>query len=99
MTIISTADRVEQEIADAAGFDLFPVKPVTLEQALDIAEERAYAAKTPAFPPVTDTIVWFKQVDWADVRRRCRAGLNNVGLVLAVTGEKIHDVGCYLANV
>jgi len=52
-----------------------------------------------AFPPVTDTIVWIKQVDWADVRRRCRAGLNNVGLVLAVTGEKIHDFGCYLAEV
>ena len=99
MTIISTADYVEQEIADAAGFDLFPTKPVTLEQALDIAEERAYASKTPAFPPVTDTIVWFKQVDWADVRRRCRAGLNNVGLVLAVTGEKIHDFGVYLAEV
>jgi len=52
-----------------------------------------------AFPPISDTIVWFKQVDWADVRRRCRAGLNNVGLVLAVAGEKIHDFGCYLAEV
>ena len=75
------------------------MQPVTLEQALDIAEERAYAAKTPGFPPVTDTIVWIKQVDWSDVRRRCRAGLNNVGLVLAVTGEKIHDFGAYLAQV
>ena len=52
-----------------------------------------------AFPPVSDTIVWFKQVDWADVRRRCRSGLNNVGLVLAVAGEKIHDLGVYLAEV
>ena len=73
--------------------------PVTLAQALDIAEERAYAAKTPGFPPVTDTIVWIKQVDWADVRRRSRAGLNNVGLVLAVIGEKIHDFGAFLAQV
>ena len=73
--------------------------PVTLEQALDIAEERAYAAKTPGFPPVTDTIVLIKQVDWADVRRRSRAGLNNVGLVLAVIGEKIHDFGAFLAQV
>ena len=73
--------------------------PVTLEQALDIAEERAYAAKTPGFPPVTDTIVWIKQVDWSDVRRRSRAGLNNVGLVLAVLGEKIHDFGAFLAQV
>ena len=75
------------------------MQPVTLEQALDIAEERAYAAKTPGFPPVTDTIVWIKHVDWADVRRRCRSGLNNVGLVVAVVGEKIHDLGAYLAQV
>ena len=75
------------------------MQPVSLEQALDIAEERAYASKTPAFPPVTDTIVWFKQVDWADVRQRCRGGVNNVGLVLAVIGEKLHDVGAYLAQV
>ena len=75
------------------------MQPVTLEQALDIAEERAYASKTPAFPPVTDTIVWFKQVDWADVRQRARGGVNNVGLVLAVVGEKLHDFGAFLANV
>ena len=52
-----------------------------------------------SFPPVSDTIVWFKQVDWSDVRNRCRAGLNNVGLVLAVIGEKTHDLGCWLAEV
>lgn len=52
-----------------------------------------------SFPPVTDTIVWIKQVDWADVRRRCRGGLNNVGLVLAVVGEKLHDFGSWLAEV
>ena len=75
------------------------MQPVTLEQALDIAEERAYASKTPGFPPVTDTIVWFKQVDWTDVRRRCRGGVNNVGLVLAVVGEKLHDFGAFLAQV
>lgn len=99
MTIISTANCIEQEIADTAGFDLFTAKPVTLEQALDIAEDRAYAKSHPAFPPISDTIVWIKQVDWADVRRRCRAGVNNVGLVLAVTGEKLHDFGAFLANV
>ena len=75
------------------------MQPVTLEQALDIAEERAYASKTPSFPPCDDTISFIKQVDWADVRQRCRGGLNNVGLVLAILGEKIHDVGCYLAKV
>ena len=52
-----------------------------------------------AFPPVSDTIVWFKQVDWAEVRNRCRGGVNNVGLVLAVCGEKVHDLGVFLAEV
>jgi hypothetical protein len=52
-----------------------------------------------SFPPVSDTVVWFKQVDWADVRNRCRGGLNNVGLVLAVCGEKLHDLGVFLAEV
>ena len=74
-------------------------KPVSLEEALDIAEERAYEKRTPSFPPVSDTIVWIKQVDWADVRQRCRGGLNNVGLVLAVVGEKLHDAGVWLAEV
>ena len=58
--------------------------------------------ETLAYPPaqlVPDTIVWIKQVDWAEVRTRCRAGLNNVGLVLAVIGEKTHDFGCWLAEV
>ena len=44
MTIISTANRIEQDIAESGGFDLFPTKPVSLEQALDIAEARAYAS-------------------------------------------------------
>ena len=73
--------------------------PVTLEEALDIAEERALAKRTPSFPPVTDTIAWFNNVDWADVRRRCRGGVNNVGLVLAVIGEKVHDLGVWMAEV
>tara|TARA_B100001093_G_scaffold332828_1_gene317802 strand:+ start:647 stop:865 length:219 start_codon:yes stop_codon:yes gene_type:complete len=56
-------------------------------------------AELKSFPPITDTVVWIKQVDWADVRQRCRAGVNNVGLVLAVTGEKIHELGSWLAEV
>ena len=73
--------------------------PVSLEEAMDIAEERAYQKRTPSFPPVTDTIAWFNSVDWADVRQRCRGGVNNVGLVLAVLGEKIHDLGVWMAEV
>jgi len=73
-------------------------KPVSLEEALDIAEERAYASKTPAFPPVNDAVKAFQSIDWEDVRQRSRKGLNNVGLVLAVLGEKIHDLGVYLSE-
>ena len=74
-------------------------QPLTLEQALDIAEERAYASKTPGFPPISDSIAFIKQVDWADVRQRCRGGVNNCGLVLAVFAAKLHDLGCWLAEV
>ena len=52
-----------------------------------------------AFPPVNDTIDFVKQVDWKDVRRRVRAGFNNCGLVIAVVGEKCHDLGVWMANV
>ncbi len=52
-----------------------------------------------SFPPADDTIVLFKQVDWVEFRQRCRGGVNNLGLVLAVIGEKIHDAGAFLAQV
>ncbi len=73
--------------------------PVSLEEALDIAEKRAFQKRTPSFPPVTDTIAWFNNVDWAEFRQRCRGGVNNVGLVLAIIGEKTHDLGVYLAKI
>ena len=57
------------------------------------------STNSPAFPPATDTIVFFKQIDWREVGQRCRGGINNVGLVLAVIGEKIHDAGAFLAQV
>ncbi len=69
------------------------------DEALDKAEELAFEKRTPSFPPVTDTIVWFNNIDWEEVRERCRGGVNNVGLVLAVLGEKIHDLGVFLADV
>ena len=73
--------------------------PATVEEAMDIAEERAFEKRTPAWPPVEDTIVWFNSVDWQDVRERCRGGVNNVGLVLALVGEKLYDFGTWLGNV
>ena len=57
------------------------------------------STKSPSFPPVDDTIIWFKNIDWKLQGERCKGGLNNVGLVLAVLGEKIHDAGVFLANV
>ena len=74
-------------------------RPMSLEEALDIAQERAYAKRTPGFPPITDTITWFNHVDWSDVRIKARAGVNNVGLVVAVIGSKLYDLGQWLANV
>ena len=58
--------------------------------------------ETLAYPPAqiaTDTIIWFKQVDWREVGQRCKAGLNNCGLVIAVVAEKVHDFGVFLAKV
>ena len=78
---------------------IISTKGLSLEEALDIAEERALAKRTPSFPPINDTIAWFNDIDWADVRQRCRGGVNNCGLVLAVIGEKVHDVGVFLAEV
>lgn len=53
----------------------------------------------PSFPPVDDAITYIKSINWSDVRQRCRKGLNNVGLVVAVIGEKIHDVGSWMAQL
>ena len=73
--------------------------PVTLEEALDIAEQRAFDKARPSFPPVNDFISYVKSIDWADVRQRSRKGVNNCGLVIAVCGEKIHDAGAWLAQL
>lgn len=54
---------------------------------------------SPSFPPVDDALTYVKNIDWVDVRQRSRKGLNNVGLVLAVVGEKIHDAGAWLAQL
>ena len=74
-------------------------QPVSIEEALDIAEQRAYEKRTPAFPPITDSIDWFNTVDWKEVQHRTVAGINNCGIVIAVIGEKIHDLGVFLAKL
>jgi len=52
-----------------------------------------------SFPPVSDTITWFKDIDWDLQRERARGGVNNVGLVLAIIGTKLNDLGIYLSKV
>ena len=81
-------------------------QPVSLEDALAIADAREQEIVNeanydlfPSFPPIDDAVSAVKSIDWADVRRRCRAGVNNCGLVIAVIGEKMHDLGVYLAEV
>ena len=56
--------------------------PVTLEEALDIAEQRAFEKRTPSFPPIEDDSPF--PLLTGDVRERCRGSVNNVGLVLAL---------------
>ena len=78
---------------------LISTKDILATMPLPKAIEENVESDLKSFPPVTDTIVWIKQVDWEEVGMRCKGGLNNVGLVLAVTGEKLHDFGCWLAKV
>ncbi len=52
-----------------------------------------------AFPPLDDTIIWWNNIDWDLQRERARSGVNNVGLVLAVIGTKLNDLGTYLSKV
>ena len=66
---------------------------------ISTASKTMSIAETKAFPPLDDTITWFKQVDWQDFQARVRAGLNNVGLVVAVIGEKTYDLGAWLAKL
>ena len=86
MTLISTKDILAS---------------MPLPQAIDSSVEpkQDSLSELKSFPPVTDTIVWLKQVDWEEVGMRCKGGLNNIGLVLAVTGEKLYDFGVWLAKV
>lgn len=52
-----------------------------------------------AFPPVSDAVDYVKQINWTEVGQRCRTGVHNVGFVLAIFGEKIHDLGTWLSDV
>lgn len=85
MTIISTA-QTPQEFEENARL-------VSGDPTWSLDDNR------PSFPPVDDAVNYVRNIDWADVRKRTRKGINNVGLVVAILGEKIHDLGAYLAEV
>ena len=65
---------------------------------LDIDYQETPDEEAPAFS-VNDTIIWWNNIDWKLQRERARAGVNNCGLVLAVIGTKLNDLGTYLAQV
>ena len=74
------------------------ITPLDLgESSLDL--EIPTNKEAPAFPPVSDTITWLKDIDWDLQRERARAGVNNCGLVLAVIGSKLNDLGLWLSRV
>ena len=81
-------------VQEPTEFD-FPLEEVT---PLDKGEG-SLDLELGSFPPVDDAISYVKKIDWADVRQRARKGVNNCGIVLAVVGEKIHDLGAWLAQV
>jgi len=56
-------------------------------------------AGLPALTPIMDTIDGWSSIDWTRVRDQLRAGVNNVGIALAVVSEKTHELGIWLAKV
>ena len=62
-------------------------------------EEPNKEAGIPALDPIMDTIDGWSSIDWTRVRDQLRAGVNNVGIALAVVSEKTHELGVWLAKV
>ena len=67
--------------------------PTAVEESSSIKEQGA------SFPPIDDTIIWWNNIDWVEQRQRARSGINNCGLVLAVIGTKVNELGTWLAKV
>ena len=57
------------------------------------------AGGIPALTPIMETVDGFRSINWQQVRQQMRAGVNNVGVVIAVISEKTHQLGCFLAEV
>ena len=75
------------------------VTPLDLgEGSLELAPNKE-AGGIPALTPIMETLDGFHSINWQQIRQQMRAGLNNVGVVIAVISEKTHQLGCYLAEV
>lgn len=53
----------------------------------------------PSFPPIDDAVSYVKNINWDELKRRSKRDINRIGLVLAATGEYLHDFGVYLADM
>ena len=62
-------------------------------------EPNKEAGRIPTLTPIMETVDGFRSINWKQVMQQMRAGLNNVGVVIAVVSEKTHQLGCYLAEV
>ena len=51
-----------------------------------------------SYPPLDDGISAIKSIDWALMRKRSVRDINQIGHVLAITGEFVHDIGVRLAD-
>ena len=75
------------------------VTPLDLgEGSLELAPNKE-AGGIPALTPIMETLDGFHSINWKQIRQQMRAGLNNVGVVIAVISEKTHQLGCFLAEV
>ncbi len=75
------------------------VTPLDLgEGSLDLMPNKE-AGGIPPLTPIMDKVDGFRSINWQQVMQQMRAGVNNVGVVIAVISEKTHQLGCYLAEV
>jgi len=64
--------------------------PVSLEEALETAQQRE---EIKSFPPVSDAIDKIKSVDWTEVQLRLLMGVNYVGQGLSALGRGLYTLG------
>jgi hypothetical protein len=76
------------------------VTPIDLgEGSLDLDTPVKEPLAYPVLTPIRDSIDGFRDINWKQVGQQARAGLNNTGVVIAVLAEKVHQLGCWMAEV